>query len=150
MEHDFNNIEDSYHWVSCQNQWCNSAYLCLKTGNVYWVSDMGDSEDDLPDDLEESDDYILIPHKYDLDLGTELVFKFIRSAAPNLFEEVANAFSRKGAYQRYKSLLLRHNLLDAWRRFEEAQTQAALREWCAANVVELDDTPLDQQERPAP
>ena len=42
---------------------------------------MGDS-DDLPEDVDESDKYIEIPHKNELDLGRNLVFQFVSKHIP--------------------------------------------------------------------
>jgi len=50
----------------------NQTILCKETGEICYISEMGDS-DDLPDDVDESEKYIEIPHKNELDLGKNLV-----------------------------------------------------------------------------
>ena len=52
----------------------HQAYISLDTGAIYWVSESNpmEAEADVPDDLETSDRYIAVPHKNDLDLGTQL------------------------------------------------------------------------------
>jgi len=50
----------------------HNAYLCKETGRILFTSEMGDS-DELPEDVDDSDKYIAIPHKNDLELGKALV-----------------------------------------------------------------------------
>ena len=65
---------------------------------------MGDS-DELPDDIEDSRKYIEIPHKNELDLGKNIVMRFVIEFMPDDIYRVENIFKRKGAYSRFKSLL---------------------------------------------
>jgi hypothetical protein len=82
----------------------NSAFLCKKTGRIYWTSESGVldglEEEELPDDLEESDKYLAIPDKYELDLGKPLALAFAREFVPAYFDEVRQIFSKRGAYRR--------------------------------------------------
>jgi hypothetical protein len=39
------------------------AYLSLDTGEIFWISDFGDDEQEIPEDLETSDRYIEVPQK---------------------------------------------------------------------------------------
>ena len=39
----------------------HEAYLCKETGQIFYTSEMGDS-DELPEDIEDPDRYITIPH----------------------------------------------------------------------------------------
>ena len=80
-------IEDAFFYVSSAPQFTNSALLCKETGEIFYISDMGDS-DDLPEDIEDSDQYIEIPHKNDLDLGNSLVMDFATEQCPELLEKV--------------------------------------------------------------
>ena len=131
-------IEDAFLFVSSDMQFSNRALLNKDTGEIYYLSDVCES-DELPDDAEESDRYIEIPHKNDLDLGTELVHAFISQRAPQLADEVARIFRRKGAYSRFKGLLESHGLLQDWYDFENTQTQLALREWCRENDLDVSE-----------
>jgi hypothetical protein len=97
---------------------------------------MGDS-DELPEDIEENENYISIPHKSDLDLGRNLVFDFVEANIPDEFERVRAIFSRKGAYARYKDLLEARGQLEAWYNFENEATENALRAWCKEKCIEL-------------
>ena len=47
-------------------------------------------------------------------------------------------FDRRGAYARFKDLLLRKKALDRWYDFEAKATEAALREWCEINGITIE------------
>jgi hypothetical protein len=79
----FDDIELAFLFVSGAAQFTNSALLCKETGEIYYISEMGDS-DELPEDIEDSDQYIEIPHKNDLDLGNRLVMDFVAEYCPEL------------------------------------------------------------------
>jgi len=132
----FDEIEDAFFFVSSASQFTNSAFLSKETGEIFYISGMGDS-DDLPEDMEDSDEYIEIPHKNDLDLGNRLVMEFITEQCPELLEKVHAMFRRKGAYSRYKELLDSKGLLERWYDYENQNTKEALRQWCADNGIEL-------------
>ena len=137
MQHDFAEIELAFDSVSSQMQSMCTAYLSLADGKIYYLDDATGIFDDLPDDFETSDQYIEIPHKNDLNLGRDLVYEFINKNAPNLSDNVRQIFSRKGAYQRFKTLLVRHELLDQWHNYEQTETEFALKRWCNENSIEL-------------
>ena len=133
----YSDIEDAFMFVSMSPPDEHYAYLNKETGEAYYVSSLGDS-DELPDDLEENDKYISIPHKNDLNLGRNLVFDFISANLPNEFERVKGIFSRKGAYTRFKDLLESKQQLEAWYEFERKATEEALRGWCKENNITLE------------
>ena len=64
----FSDIEEALFWVSMDQQFMHDAILCRETGQIFYTSEMGDS-DELPEDIEDPDKYISLPHKNDLDLG---------------------------------------------------------------------------------
>jgi hypothetical protein len=76
-----------------------------KTGEIFYISELFGSEDELPEDIEDPDKYISIPHKNDLGLGKALVIEFTSQYLPGEIDRVYSIFSRKGAYSRYKELL---------------------------------------------
>lgn len=83
----------------------NEAFLCRESGELYVRSDLFDDEE-LPDDLEDEEKYIRLANKRELDLGTPLVFAFIREFLPDDYDQVRDIFSRKGAYARYKDFFI--------------------------------------------
>jgi hypothetical protein len=117
-------------------QGMHNAYLCKETGQIFYTSEMGDS-DELPEDIDETDKYITIPHKNDLKLGKALVTEFTSKYMPEELDRTYMIFRRKGAYSRYKDLLERKGLLDEWYQYENERQKAALKEWCKENGIEI-------------
>jgi hypothetical protein len=116
----------------------NSAILCIETGQIFYISDFGDS-DELPEDIDDAPDkYIDIPHKNELDLGKSLVLEFSAMHLPDNFEQINSFFHKKGAYSKFKNLLEVKGLLDKWYAFEEAEQKNALMEWLKENDIIID------------
>jgi hypothetical protein len=95
-----------------------------------------EAEVDLPEDLETSDRYIAVPHKNDLRLGRPLALTFVNQELPNDFDTVAGFFRRRGAYARFKDLLLARGMLERWYDYENRATEEALLAWCEENGVQ--------------
>ena len=131
-------LEFEFNSVSSGDPYDHTVYVSRSTGQTYFRSDMADV-DELPDDVEENDDYVEIPHKHDLDLGKKLVWEFVDLQIPGLKNKVQGIFSRRGAYSRYKAFLADLELLDAWFRFENERTREALLEWCRDEGIPVDD-----------
>src|SRR5512139_3239642 len=137
MNMKYSDVENAYMFVSMSPPDEHYAYLNKETGETYYVSTLGDS-DELHDDLEENEKYISIPHKNDLNLGRDLVFDFISANLPDEYEQVRRMFSKKGAYARLKELFEAKGQLEAWYEFEKKATEEALRGWCKENDISLD------------
>jgi hypothetical protein len=133
----FSEIEDAFLFVSSSPPFEHSAYLNKETGEIYYASEVGGDFDELPGDLEESDKYVSIPHKNDLDLGRDLVFAFVSANLPDEYGKVRGFFSGRGAYARYKDLLESKGRLEAWYEFEKQAIEEALRKWCTENNIVL-------------
>ena len=132
----FSDIEDAFFFISMGEMYMNSAILCIKTGRIFYTSDLGDS-DELPEDIDnDPDKYIDIPHKNELNLGKVLVINFTSIHMPDNMEKVQSIFRKKGAYSRFKDLLETKGLLEKWYDFEEDQQKNALIEWCRENNIE--------------
>jgi len=136
----FSELMDAFEFVSVAGPFDNRAYVDVITGKIYLVSDELELEEELPDDLEESDRYLAVPGKTELDLGLRLVERFVQERLPADTEEVAAFFRRKGAYSRLKILFADRGVLRQWYEFEQAETSAALRTWCQENGIELGDS----------
>jgi len=130
----FETIEDAFHFVSSAAYGEHIAVVSRTTGQAYFASVMSDL-DELPDNVNESDDYIGIPHKNDLDLGKPLVMEFVRRRCPEQIDRVYTLFKRRGAYGHYKELLTEKDLMEDWYAFENERTREALLEWCKENGV---------------
>jgi len=115
----------------------NTAYVCRSTGEIYWDSDL--AEDPLPDDVEDEEKYLTVPSARDLDLGKPLALAFAKAFLPDDVFNVHEIFDRRGAYRKFRSLLRLRDATDRWYTFEAEATERALRDWCAANDIELVD-----------
>ena len=79
----------------------NTGYVSRQTGAIYVLPADIDAGEEVPDDVEESDDYVQLPDKRSFDLGHDLVFRFTEAELPNEYDKVRGMFSRKGAYGRF-------------------------------------------------
>ena len=134
MSISFDDIENAFFFVSMDQMFMHNAYLCRETGEIFYTSEMGDS-DELPEDIDDPEKYISIPHKNELDLGKALVIEFTSEFLPEELDTVYAIFRRKGAYSRYKDLLERKGVLENWHKFENERQEMALKEWCRENNI---------------
>jgi hypothetical protein len=109
----FSDLLLAFEFVSSDGMGENEAYLDRQSGKIYWHSEFGDNDEELPDDIDD-EKYIAIPDKIELDLGKPLVLDFAREFLPDDYGEVCHIFSRRGAYRRYKDLLVRRGALERW------------------------------------
>ena len=114
----FNDIQEAFEFVCAGGSGEHQAFLCKQSGKVYCHSELSDDLDILPDDIDDSEKYVPIPDKRELDLGKPLALDFTRQFLPDDFDEVRQIFSRRGAYARFKDLLDRRGALDQWYDFE--------------------------------
>jgi len=136
MKIDFDDIKNAFDFVSMAPMYGNQGILCKDTGEFFYISEMGDS-DELPDDIEDLKKYIKIPHKNKLDLGKKLVMRFVIEFLPDDIYRVENFFKRKGAYSRFKSLLEKEGLLKEWHDYENKWRGIALKDWCSDNIIDI-------------
>lgn len=134
----FSDIENAFMFVSSGMYGSNSAMLCKDTGKILYISDMAGIDETEGEDQLDWDQCIEVPHKNELDLGKNLVFEFVEEYLPEDDKRVQQIFRRKGAYARYKDLLDERGLLHKWHEVQNAREEAALREWCEENGIELD------------
>ena len=135
----YEDLSTAFDFVSFGAPMGHRAYISLDTGAIYWVSEADAiEEEELPADLETSDRYIEIPHKNDLDLGSELALRFAQERLPHRYAAAESIFRHRGAYARFKELLAAEGCLEEWYAFEKEATERALREWCKVNEIKLD------------
>ncbi len=120
------------------------AYVSRGSGKIYWVSDEDAFEEDLPDDIDDPNQYAMVPDQRDLDLGKPLVLRFTAQAMPDEYAKINAMFRREGAYGRYKNFLSRHNLLEEWYKFEAAATRELLCEWAVEEGFDVEAEPDKQ------
>ncbi len=139
---DFEELRNALEFVSAGTFGDESAYICVNTGNIYWISSEIDLEQNIPEDIETSDRYIAVPHKNDFHLGQSLVMSFIDQELPEDYNTIASYFRKKGAYRRFKELLESRGVLEVWYAFEANATNKALLDWCQENSIQLTSSPL--------
>ena len=130
---------EAFEWANAGPDSDTAAYVCRSTGKISLVGGDGGLESFDEDDEESDVDgpgatrdharHAFVPERRELDLGSDLVFRFIRRHAPDQEEEVLAIFRRSGAYGRFRALLDRTRLTELWYRFEAAETAAALTAW---------------------
>ncbi|MCP4263161.1 MAG: hypothetical protein GY774_37480 [Planctomycetes bacterium] len=113
MKVNFRDILEAFEFVSFNSMYEHQAFLNKETGKIYWYSEYGDDMDELPQDIDDGN-YIAIPHKNELDLGSTLVFDFAYRYLPDDVKNIREIFRRKGAYATYKSLLEKKGMLEYW------------------------------------
>ena len=142
-------LQHAFEFASLGEPGAHEAVLCRTTGKFFWLTDLEEDIEAWPDDADDEEKYLSIPHKKELDLGKPLVFAFAREFLPDEFNEVRRMFDRRGAYARFKDLLQRRKALDRWYDFETKATEAALREWCEINgiTIEPSATPASEPDQ---
>lgn len=134
---DAQELRNAFDFVSAGDSFENSAWICLDTGKVYWRSPgAGLDDEDLPEDIDDSDRYLAVPTQHDLDLGRRLALAFAAEELPDDYDTVAGFFRRRGAYSRFKGLLQARALLANWYEFENRATDEALLVWCAEHGIQ--------------
>ena len=113
----FSDLQLAFEFVSSGEMGENEAYLDRQSGKIYWRSEFGEIDEELPDDID-NEKYIAIPDRRELDLGKPLVLEFAREFLPDDYDEVRHIFNRRGAYRRYKDLLVRRGALEQWYDFQ--------------------------------
>lgn len=136
----FDTIEMAFEYASFDNE----VYLDRHTGKSIYLSPDGDADEE-PEDLDDDTRYVAVPNKSELDLGSRLAIEFTAKAAPLLLDDVREAFRGRGGFRRFKDLLDRHHLLDAWHEYQADQERTALMQWCNDNDIRYTlDTPGDE------
>ena len=128
-------LENALFFMSIENE----AYISKKTGEIYYISDLIDEEEqELPDDFYVSDEFIEIPDKQNFDLGRRLAIDFVDEQMPDFYHKIREIFSRSGAYARFKDLLEYNDKLQDWYDYEAKATTRALTDWCESEGITLE------------
>lgn len=137
----FADIREAFEMVNIGGPDENQALVSRETGQVYYryseYSDQAEFSDELPADADDEEKYASIPDKRELDLGKPLVLDFACEVMPDDFDEIREIFSRRGAYQNFKALLVKKGTRERWYEYEAKATEEALRNWCRLNGIEL-------------
>lgn len=133
----YGDLEWAFTYVSTGLQGDHTAYVERDTGQIFWTSEAGDQNDNPPDDVENLQRYLPVPHKNELELGRQLVLRFVEREIPDCYEEVIDIFRGRSSYKRYKMLLETRNALDRWTDYEQAAVRHALSQWAQDNRIRI-------------
>ncbi len=139
----FDDLESALLWVSSAGPFENCALISKATGEVFYSSITHETEDELPEDIDDASLYWSVPHKNDLDLGRNLALRFVAEYMPNEERRVQDFFHRPGAYSRFKDLLERTGHLEQWYQYEREATKNALLAWSAREGLKVSDFNAD-------
>ncbi|MCC5850736.1 MAG: hypothetical protein JJU29_21825 [Verrucomicrobia bacterium] len=133
----FETLSDAFDFVNFDGgSMDNRALVNRDDGRVHYDSDIWDSCEEEPEDLE-TGNWIEVPNKIELDLGNRVVEDFVQEKCPHLDDKVRRIGGR-GFYGRYKVLLQENDLLESWYAFEQAREDAALRQWAKDEGIPID------------
>ncbi|WP_172202688.1 hypothetical protein [Niveibacterium sp. COAC-50] len=132
----FSDVLEAYEFCAASSFGDAEAFISLERGTVHIVSSDYELDEEPPVDLE-SGPYLAIPDKLELGLGSTLAIKFAAAHLPMDVDTVAEYFRKPGAYGKFKVFLERKGLLQAWYDHEASTKETRLRDWCAANAIEL-------------
>ena len=135
----YDEIENAFLYVSAAFEHENYAYINTKTGEIIYASDFEDMDEDQEDEYYANDDWVSVPHKNALDLGRNLVYEFASAFLPDDYERIRDIFRSKGAYARFKELLMNRGKLQDWYDFENEQQKKALLDWCKEKGIEINE-----------
>jgi len=132
----FSDVLDLFELVNFGSQFDHEGYICKSSGKTYFYSELGDNEEELPNDIND-EKYLAIPHKNEISLGINLAFDFVQEYLPTEYDNVRSMFRRKGAYARFKSLLENTGKIEEWYKFEAKRTEQAVRDWCSEQDIDI-------------
>ncbi len=136
MAIDFNDIDDAVMFSSSDGN-LSSAILDTESGNIYYISDLFDVEEELPEDIYENEKYIEIPNQKELGLGKPCAIAFVSEFLPDEIDRAYSIFSKRGAFSRFKDFIESKDLLSKWYDYQEKKRVEALKEWCEDNNIKL-------------
>jgi hypothetical protein len=91
---------------------------------------MIDEQEEIPQDIQDSDKYLPVPDKRDLNLVKQLAFDFVSHFLAQYYDDVRDMFRSQGAYRRFRDFIERKGMLEEWYRYSDEREAKAIREWC--------------------
>ena len=88
--------------------------------------------------LENQDDYIPLPEKYDFN-EYRIIEKFIVSVATSKQSEMlSQSIHGKGAFRRFKTVLEKLGLVDEWYKYRGQKLRGFVEFWCKENKIDFE------------
>jgi len=135
----------------------SSSFLNTKTGEVILMTDyaMRAAEDDEPleevpdweqdlvaiagEILAETDQYIQLPTKYDID-EYSIMEKFCMSLNNQKISDIlCDLISGSGAFRRFKDAIYKYGVEDEWYKYRNNAIKEIAIEWCREHNIEFDE-----------
>ena len=90
----------------------------------------GEENSELIEEIECSDDYILVPNKYDVD-EYSMMEKFIYTIPSELIQSrLEELIQGKGAFRRFKDAIINLGITEEWYKFRDECYKEFAKEWC--------------------
>ncbi len=107
------------------------------TGELEWFNDDDENPDGLElNEVENNPDYIALPTKFDLDdYGIMKDFMFTQEDE-KIRSEMNDALHGNDAFEKFRKVVERHNLLQNWHDFKQADYENEVKNWCEVNELE--------------
>jgi len=140
---DLEDLRDALMFVSASEMFDVGVYVSLETGRIYYTGgeNFGEEFEPAPGDVDDPEQYAALPDSRALGLGRDVALAFIERVLPGRLRQVEDMFRRRGAFRRFKDMLIREGLIDRWHAFETEAEIAALREWCEEVGLEIEGSP---------
>lgn len=135
----FEDLRLAFELVSYGERGECEAYVRISDGAVFRCNELGEPLDELPDDIDDKNKYVAIPHKDDLGLGEPLMLAFAYEYLPEDVDTVRAIFRQRHAYARFNELVEHHGLFARWHEFEDQARDEALRRWCRDAGIAMGD-----------
>ena len=134
----------------------SESYLNIKTKQVYMFTDedlrAAENDADLSDSaewyreavasakhyLENQDDYLSLPEKYDFN-EYRIIEKFIaRVDIPKQSDMLYQSIQGKGAFKRFKIMLERLGVVGEWYKYRDEKLREFVEFWCQENNIDFE------------
>jgi len=150
------NLDDIIEGLEFQSDERHS-FLDKRTGEVVSLSDeeMQAAEDDEPienfpewqqdlikiakETLQETDDYVWLPSKFDIDEYSIMERFCLFIDDPEISDTLYSLIKGSGAFRRFKDALYEYNLSDDWYKYRDNRLKEIAIEWCKENGIEFEE-----------
>jgi len=137
---DWEGLKDAFTFSSEEAHW----FFDLETGKTIFISELDPEAGEVtPDDIDENPDRYLCIETPSPSEAYEWMVEFVeRLDDEKLQEKLWIALDGKGAFRRFKDVLLDHpDRREAWFEFEDKKINAAIEEWVKDAGLEVDNPP---------
>lgn len=121
---------------SCGDE--DAFYYNKVSGEIVYLSDYslsGVDYSELSDEIEDTDNYIALPSKYDRH-DYQIMKSFIFTIEDEKTSKILlQAISRRGAFRNFKDLIYYFEIVDEWYKFQQETYKKIALDWCHCNNI---------------